>query len=409
MRGKYGLGLVPLYWSVFAMRLSFSMVVLTLPLYIGPKWMAVGVVSAAYPLAEVLTIFFFGLLADRHGVRPVLSYGLLLSSAAILGFTLTKETGALAALHAAQGLAAAAVMASSLAFLAGYASRETVGREMGVFDFANLAGYAMGLPIGGLIADFLPDIRASFVLASALALTGFIISRAMLPELPPAHEQLNLADAMKAILLNPKSLALLPLWLTIMILLGIALSFAPLLFTLMVEAAGESGILRYLKSFPATSIAAGMSVVALILGVTQPFFGKLSDKYGRLRMLYAGSTSIAAFLAVSVLYLKGYLGVRAAVALGAVFGLGSLTFSPAGLALLAELAPRGREGATMGLYSLVMSLGTLIGPLIGGHLLEAYGESAGLAALLELCLAMVVASIAIGASLYLVSERRRVG
>ncbi len=408
MRARYRLGLVPLYWSVFAMRLSFSMVVLTLPLYIGPKWMAVGVVSAAYPLAEVLTIFFFGLLADRYGVRLILSHGLLLSSIAILGFALTRNIEALAALHAAQGLAAAAVMASSLAFLAGYASRETIGREMGVFDFTNLAGYAMGLPVGGLIADLLPDIRASFLLSSVLALTGFIISRAMLPELPPAHEQLKLAETMKAILLNPKALALLPLWLTIMMLVGIALSFAPLLFTIMVKAAGESGVLRFLKMLPATSVAAGMSTIALILGVTQPLFGKLSDKYGRLKMLYTGSFSIAAFLATSLLYVRGHLSVRAAVALGAAFGLGSLMFSPAGLALLAELAPRGREGATMGLYSFFMSLGTLIGPLIGGHLLEAYGRSAGLAALLELALIMILFSIAIGGILHMLSEMMKI-
>jgi len=59
----------------------------------------------------------------------------------------------------------------------------------------------------------------------------------------------------------------------------------------------------------------------------------------------------------------------------AIFGIGSLAFAPAALASLGDFAPERGRGTTMGVYSIVISLGTIIGPLLGGYLLDAYGLS----------------------------------
>lgn len=56
-----------------------------------------------------------------------------------------------------------------------------------------------------------------------------------------------------------------------------------------------------------------------------------------------------------------------------VFGLGSFAFAPAALATLGDYAPEKGRGTTMGLYSVMISLGTAIGPLLGGYLLDHYG------------------------------------
>jgi len=55
--------------------------------------------------------------------------------------------------------------------------------------------------------------------------------------------------------------------------------------------------------------------------------------------------------------------------------VGSFAFAPAALATLGDFAPEGGRGTTMGVYSVVISLGTVIGPLLGGYLLDRYGLS----------------------------------
>jgi MFS family permease len=57
----------------------------------------------------------------------------------------------------------------------------------------------------------------------------------------------------------------------------------------------------------------------------------------------------------------------------AIFAIGSFAFAPAALASLGDIAPERGRGTTMGIYSVVISLGTIIGPLLGGYLLDHYG------------------------------------
>jgi MFS family permease len=81
----------------------------------------------------------------------------------------------------------------------------------------------------------------------------------------------------------------------------------------------------------------------------------------------------------------------------AIFGVGSFAFAPAALATLGDFAPERGRGITMGMYSVVMSLGTIIGPLLGGYLLDRHGlVSLFYAGLVILIVAMALAIIIAG-------------
>jgi MFS family permease len=80
----------------------------------------------------------------------------------------------------------------------------------------------------------------------------------------------------------------------------------------------------------------------------------------------------------------------------AIFGLGSLAFAPAALAMLGDFAPERGRGTTMGVYSVVISLGTIIGPILGGYLLDKYGLSSLLYAGLVILIAALAIAIILG-------------
>jgi len=114
-------------------------------------------------------------------------------------------------------------------------------------------------------------------------------------------------------------------------------------------------------------IAVGaFSITALVF---RPWSGRESDRRGRRPLLIAGATlAAAAILAHTVV---GDLAVL--VVLRLVLGVAEALFFVAGFAMLADLAPRGREGEALSFNSLALYLGIAFGPLLGEILIDIGG------------------------------------
>jgi MFS family permease len=103
---------------------------------------------------------------------------------------------------------------------------------------------------------------------------------------------------------------------------------------------------------------------ALTLLVTIPFAGRMCDRLGAGRTLRLGAGGLLLSLALSALA-NGHVMLFAARAVqGAAGGLAWT----AGLALLAAAFPAERRGRALGVAMAGMSLGTLVGPPLGGWL-----------------------------------------
>ena len=114
-------------------------------------------------------------------------------------------------------------------------------------------------------------------------------------------------------------------------------------------------------------IAVGaFSVTALVL---RPWSGRESDRRGRRPLLVAGAVlSAAAILAHMVV-----TDLWVLIVLRLVLGVAEALFFVAGFAMLADLAPRGREGEALRFNSLALYLGIAFGPLLGELLLDTGG------------------------------------
>ncbi len=370
--------LFPVYLAVFSMRLSFGLVVFTLPLYLGNHYLSIGLVASSYPLLELLSIFPLGILSDKYGRKTVLVMGLLLSALDLPLFSLTRSVVLLAGIHAIQGLAAAAVMASSLAAISDKAEKSHRGREMGVFDFSNMAGYMLGFPLSGLLVDLTRELRICFFIASLIAAIGLIFAIRVLPSERPPFPEINVVEriilTMRNIKISREAPLLAILWFIVMMYVSFVLSFGSSLWR---EISRGSGL-----GF--TEFGLGFGLIISILAVTQPTLGAISDRIGRDKSLLISSSSITALLVVFVLLLQGSLDLLMATPLVAFFGIGALMFSPAGLAALADASMEEVRGSFMGFYSFTMNLGNLTGPVVGGIFLSCFGMREGITAMLIL-------------------------
>jgi MFS family permease len=315
----------------------------------------IGIVAASYPIAEMLTVVLFGVLADRLGRKPFLSLGLAVSSIVIFMFTLTGNFLALSVIHALQGICAAMVIASSLALVADHALVSLRGRAMGFYDFSNIAGYIVGPALAGILEHSF-SIASSFYAASLIAIVGAAVTYLTVREAANRvlHGETDAFATFRLLFSNRKALAMFPVWLAVTTFIGMALTFGPRLIESPIQAGG------------------GFALAAFVLAFSQPLFGFLSDRYGRERVMLFGTFSMLGLFASIIAVVRFGVNVWTAAPFIGVFGLGSFAFAPAALAAVADVAPTHGRGTTMGVYSLVISLGTVVGPLIAGYVLDNY-------------------------------------
>ncbi len=128
----------------------------------------VGILTAAFFVAELVLSPIFGMLSDRIGSRKVMQYGPIFGAVAVVMTALTTDLFLLGITRWLEGIAAAASIPSILGFIAVATSgdEELRGRVVARFEAATLAGLGLGLvAAGGLWAllgpqRVLPERRA---------------------------------------------------------------------------------------------------------------------------------------------------------------------------------------------------------------------------------------------------------
>jgi len=365
--------LLAVFTATFFVRFGFGITLAVFYTYLTGQAQATtsselgtaGIVSALAPIGEFSTVLLSGAAADRWGRFPILFSGMAGAAVLLLIVSTTRSAFDVGVANLLFGMASGAILASSLAVVGDEAGSDERGYEMGRFDAMNLfgwiAGYAFGIGVEALIPD--RALGAVFVGGAAALAVGLVAANRMVGGIrierrPPSF---SLRRVVRSALRANVLVVTLP-WMAIYAFIGTALIF-------LLPAATGVGV-------GAGYLALGIAAAGGLLIVTQPYFGRLADRRGRTRMMTVGATGFGLVMLFAAL-LTAYPGAGTRVPLLAGIGasvLLALTYGPAALAALADLAVSLSRATTMAIYSLTISLGMFVGLLASTTLYARLGN-----------------------------------
>lgn len=147
---------------------------------------------------------------------------------------------------------------------------------------------------------------------------------------------------------------------------------------------------------PAVGVALSFSGLALAQLIASPFVGRLGDRIGTKPFIVAGFF-IYAVGAIGYVFAPNWQFV---VLFRILSGFGAAGIFPMALAYIGRMAPTGREGQFMGIYSVAQLLGFGLGPLLGGGVRDALGANAAFTSM-----ALLLAGTGLATLLLLPPER----
>lgn len=334
----------------------------------------IGLLAVAFYTSELLFAPFFGSLSDRYGRKPFMLLGTVLGGLCVLVFPSSSALFLFVVVRVAEGLSSASSVPAVLSHLAGNTggSAATRGRVMAVFEVATIVGFGLGLGLGGLFWDRFQVnafFAVSLVYGSALLAFTQVAGQAAAPG---GHA--SGWGVYRALVRHSSTLGFAPSWLTINAILG--MWFAHIGFQL---AQPDDPSQLLVGGFTGTQVGAvtGGLALAFVIGTAawSLTFGRMTNL--RIMRISVGGLAGACF----GLYLLNHSAPDATVVIvtTAAIVVASLLvvsgFTPAALAHLAEISEgfHMNRGGLMGLYSVLLGLGQLIGGWTGGLFAQAWG------------------------------------
>lgn len=365
-----------------------------------------GILSGLSFLAELVLAPIAGSASDRRGRRVFLIAAPLLAAAGILitpGASLVATAPSIALVVVIVGTsrlldgAGAAISAPATLGLLADASdddRMRRGRVTSLYELSSSGGIALGAVAG-------PLLYAALGLWSFVALAGAYVVASVLVLLfvrpgsgaAPVQKRATVGDRIR-VLAQPRLLAFLPAWIAVNAILGTWVT-SQITFVLAGDRTAPGQIFPGAFADNEAGLAAVLGIYVLVFSlciVAWAFF------IGKLPTVPTLFVTVFGAIVASVGLLLANRGVPLAVALPIVL-VGMFLeagFTPAALTHLSDISSEFREnrGLIMGVYSVVVGAGYLLGNVLGGAFAE-WRLFEGLAILTILLAAVAMVSIAV--------------
>ena len=353
-----------IFWAIF-MATFFAMFGETIPqsfqpLFIQNLGVSAAVITLIYNIRNVIQTVLrlvAGTLSDGLGRRNMMLFGLALF--AVVPFIYSVATNPYLPIVAmmASGLALSIYFPPSEAYASSLFPDEKAGEAMGRYHMSWAISSVVGPSIGGYIASSFLDYETIFVFSGVITCVGFFIAwryteddRDRSCPIPPGMLIRNTFSefpaTIKRLLSNRKVLVA--------------------CFAVFVHSFCHWGLVTF---FPLLGAEIGMSEFwigltltanALLIAVSLPVVGSISDRVGRFTPIIVGLfVSVIAFALVPIAPYQWMLPV-----LNAVLGICAVLVFPVSQAATMEALPPADRGSATGVWGMVMSLGGSIGMFV---------------------------------------------
>ncbi len=363
----------------FFVALGFGIVIPAIPIFarsFDVSALAASSVVSAFALMRFIASPGAGWLTDRFGERVILATGLAIvaGSSALAG--LSQNFGQLLILRGIGGVGSSMFTVAALALLLRVVAAEQRGRASAAFQAGFLFGGVTGPAVGGLVLAW--SFRAPFFVYAATLTAAMIIALVFLTRAHLVEEEAAVAanespaDASKTaelvrFLRMPAYRAALGVnFLNGFVTFGIRAALIPLF---VIEGLRQDAAL----SGFAFLFAAAAQALALIPA------GRMADLRGRRPAMIIGT--VATIVGMSVLVLADVVSGQTTVGTLLLFlamsilGVALAYRSSAPAAAVGDLMGGRRGGLPIAVFQMMSDLGSVIGPLLAGYLLDTAGFS----------------------------------
>ena len=343
VRTAYQIGKTPIL-PIFAARL-------------GAPWTFLGFIVSVSTITGMVLKPAIGILSDRWGRCWWLIAGTALFAGVPFLYRFVETPDGLFGIRVIHGLATAIYGPVTLAFVAEQTKNKRA-EKLGWFGMARQAGYILGPAIGGWLLLTMDPV-------SVFTLIGLFSCFAFIPvfllkkrhahswiDRPPIFQQV--AQALKAGISTPS------IWLSGGLESGLFIALYATKAFLPVYANSLGVSVALIGTFFAIQEGTHM--------VLKPLGGRLGDRFGYIGAIYTGMILVG----IGLLLLTFANSVFNLVVLAVVIGSGQAFVFPSTIALVSTQISSDYTGAGMGLIGMLKNAGKIVGPILGGILIDQF-------------------------------------
>ncbi|MBI5840749.1 MAG: MFS transporter [Chloroflexi bacterium] len=350
---------------VFIDLLGYSLILPLLPYYaqtFHANQTVTGLLLASYSIMQLIGAPILGRLSDRFGRRPILLLCILGTTIGFLMMGLAATLWMLFASRMLDGLTGGNFSVTQ-AYISDVTNEKDRSKALGMTGAAFGLGFIVGPVTGGLLGQWNPALPA-FV-AAAISLINFVLVYAWLPESLTREKRAQMIEKQPAVTWNALLVALRRPFTSSLFITGFFFGLAFVILQTIFA-------LHALVKFNMTSFQTGLvlTYVGILSVIMQGFLvGRLTSRFREDALIVVSAVLLGVGLlgwglASNIFWL--YMATTPIALFGGL--LGTLLSST----LTKAVAPH-EIGGILGLYSAMDSSTRVIGPIIGGILLQQVG------------------------------------
>lgn len=346
---------------------SFSLVMPFIPIYIeqlgAPQdkiEFYAGLSISVTALSAAIFAPIWGILADRRGRK-------LMMIRAAAGMAITMGSLAfvpnvfwLLVMRFFNGVLAGYIP-NATAMIASQAPREKSGWALGTLATGAVAGSLIGPSLGGFLAQTV-GIKNVFIVTGTILLINTVLTVFFVKEDFKPIEKKNMLSTKEVFKLVKNPSVLIGLFVTSLILqIGIT-SISPILTLYIRELGGETENILFVSGLI-------VSVAGVSTFISSPILGKIGDRIGNQRILFAGLIfSVICVFPMSMVQTPFQLGV-----LRFLMGFSTGALMPSINTLISKLTPPEGVSRIFSFNNMFTNFGQVMGPLVGSTVANGYG------------------------------------
>jgi len=322
-----------------------------------------GILFASHAVLMGIFAPIWGSLADRYGRKLMVERAMFGGAVLLTAMGFVRNVPQLLFLRALQGCITGTVAAATTLVASG-TPRERAGYALGLLQMAMYGGASVGPLLGGLLADAF-GYRAAFWVTGALLLVAGLLVLFLVEEQfdPPAKESRTGSGGLwQGLVLVVRSRALLAVF-GVRVIMRLGARIVGPVLPLFIQTLLPVGA----RVASVSGLISGVSAIASAIAAV--VLGRFGDRLGYRRVLLACAMGAALFYVPQFFVTTPTQLLVFQAGVGLAMG-GTLAMVSA---MLAALAPEGRQGAVYGVDASVVSAANAVGPMLGASLAAGLG------------------------------------